>query len=60
MAVNLETDTADIFDEMFTVVRPFGRVAVLGVYVGKANHFPVGLMMEKGTRPGSVCPQMTS
>ena len=27
MALGLETDTADIFNEMFTSVRPFGRVA---------------------------------
>lgn len=25
-AINLETDTADLFDEMFTAVRPFGKV----------------------------------
>jgi len=48
MALMLETDTADIFTEMFTAVRPFGRVSVIGVYAGTANHFPVGAMMEKG------------
>ena len=46
-AVGMETDTADIFTEMFTCVRTFGRVAVIGVYAGFANHFPVGAMMEK-------------
>jgi len=56
-ALNLETDTADIFKEMFTAVRPFGRVSVIGVYVGFANHFPVGAMMEKGlTIRGGQCP----
>jgi threonine dehydrogenase-like Zn-dependent dehydrogenase len=43
----LETDSADIFEEMFQSVRCFGRVAVIGVYAGYANHFPVGAMMEK-------------
>jgi threonine dehydrogenase-like Zn-dependent dehydrogenase len=33
---------------MFQSVRPCGRVVVLGVYMGFANHFPVGAMMEKG------------
>lgn len=47
MAIGLETDTSDIFAEMFTCVRKFGRVGVIGVYNGYANHFPVGQMMEK-------------
>jgi len=46
-ALSLETDTSDIFSEMFTAVRKFGFVSVIGVYVGYANHFPVGAMMEK-------------
>eukprot|EP01119_Soliformovum_irregulare_P003821 TRINITY_DN14878_c0_g1_i1.p1 TRINITY_DN14878_c0_g1~~TRINITY_DN14878_c0_g1_i1.p1 ORF type:complete len:419 (-),score=88.46 TRINITY_DN14878_c0_g1_i1:35-1291(-) len=46
-ALMLETDTADIFSEMFTCVRKFGRVSIIGVYSGTANHFPVGAMMEK-------------
>jgi threonine dehydrogenase-like Zn-dependent dehydrogenase len=47
MALNIETDTAEIFDEMFNVVKKFGRVSVIGVYSGYANRFPVGSMMEK-------------
>jgi len=47
MGLKLETDTADIFTEMFSAVRPFGNVSVIGVYAGYANHFPVGMMMEK-------------
>lgn len=47
MAIGLETDTADIFSEMFTVARCYGRVSIIGVYMGFANHFPVGAMMEK-------------
>lgn len=46
-ALLLETDTADIFTEMFTCVRKFGRVSIIGVYTGTANQFPVGAMMEK-------------
>jgi len=49
-STGLETDSADIFEEMFMSVRPFGSVGVLGVYVGKANHFPVGAMMEKALK----------
>jgi len=48
MAIGLETDTADIFVEMFKSVRCFGNVSVIGVYSGYTNHFPVGAMMEKG------------
>jgi len=56
-AMNLETDSADIFKEMFQSVRPCGRVSVIGVYIGYANHFPVGAMMEKGlTIRGGQCP----
>lgn len=47
MAVGMETDTADIFTEMFTVARCYGRISIIGVYAGTANHFPVGAMMEK-------------
>lgn len=47
MAVGLETDTSDIISEMFACVRKFGRVSIIGVYMGFANHFPVGAMMEK-------------
>jgi len=56
-AVNMATDTSDIFKEMFMSVRPFGRVSVIGVYIGTANHFPVGAMMEKAlTIRGGQCP----
>jgi threonine dehydrogenase-like Zn-dependent dehydrogenase len=57
MALSLETDSADIFTEMFRCVRKFGRVSVIGVYSGTTNHFPVGAMMEKGlTVRGGQCP----
>jgi len=47
MALNLETDSSDIFKEIFGCVRKFGRVSVIGVYLGLTNHFPIGTMMEK-------------
>jgi len=57
MALNLETDTADIFTEMIYLTRKFGIISVLGVYSGFCNHFPVGAMMEKGlTVRGSQSP----
>jgi threonine dehydrogenase-like Zn-dependent dehydrogenase len=43
----LETDSLDVISEMFTVVRKYGRVGIVGDYVGYANHFPIGQMMEK-------------
>jgi len=46
-ALSLETDTADMFNEMFSCVRPFGNISIIGVYSGTTNHFPVGAMMEK-------------
>jgi len=48
MALNLETDSSDIFQEIFGCVRKFGRVSVIGVYHGTTNHFPIGTMIEKG------------
>lgn len=48
MALNLETDSSDIFNEIFACVRKFGRVSVIGVYLGVTNHFPIGTMIEKG------------
>jgi len=56
-AVGLETDTADILSECIQSVRKFGRVSIIGVYSGYANHFPIGAMMEKGlTMQGGQSP----
>jgi len=56
-AIGLESDTADIFQQMFFCTRKFGNVSILGVYIGYANHFPVGMMMEKGLKvQGSQSP----
>ncbi|KAH7717075.1 GroES-like protein [Aphelenchoides avenae] len=47
MTLGLETDTAEIFNEIFLAVRKYGNVSVVGLYVGYANHFNVGAMLEK-------------
>ncbi|KAH9541979.1 hypothetical protein CY35_14G090800 [Sphagnum magellanicum] len=46
--LNLETDTSEIVNEIIYTVRKAGRVSIVGVYAGFANHFNVGAMMEKG------------
>jgi len=48
MALGMESDTSDILTEIITSVRPFGKVSILGVYIGECNHFPIGALMEKG------------
>jgi len=48
MALGMESDTADILTEIITSVRCFGKVSILGVYIGECNHFPIGAVMEKG------------
>ena len=48
MALKLETDPADMMNEIFTTVRKGGRVSVVGVYLGYVNHFNFGCFMEKG------------
>jgi threonine dehydrogenase-like Zn-dependent dehydrogenase len=45
--LGMETDTADILEECFKVVRKFGRVSIIADYVGHANHFPIGAIMAK-------------
>jgi len=46
--LNLETDTSEILNELIYTVRKAGRIGIVGVYAGYANHFNVGAMMEKG------------
>ena len=48
MEVGLETDTPEIINELITAVRKGGRIGVIGVYVGYANHVNLGAIMEKG------------
>jgi threonine dehydrogenase-like Zn-dependent dehydrogenase len=56
-AVGLESDQGDILTEIIQSVRGFGHVAILGVYTGTVNHFPIGSLMEKGlTMSGGQSP----
>ena len=57
MKLGLETDSSEIFQEIFRCVSKGGNVSIIGVYTGYANHFPVGAMMEKNiTVRGGQCP----
>lgn len=46
-AVGLETDTSEILNECIKCLRKFGRLVIIGDYVGFCNHFNIGAMMEK-------------
>ncbi|KAL4458128.1 hypothetical protein ABPG75_012993 [Micractinium tetrahymenae] len=48
MALNLETDTPEIINQMMVAVRKVGRLSIIGDYAGYANHFNLGALMEKG------------
>jgi len=57
MKLGLETDTSEIFQEIFRAVSKGGNVSIIGVYTGYSNHFPIGAMMEKNiTVRGGQCP----
>jgi threonine dehydrogenase-like Zn-dependent dehydrogenase len=45
--LNMETDSADILNEMIKAIRKGGHMAVIGDYVGFTNAFNVGGLMEK-------------
>ncbi|TMW56299.1 hypothetical protein Poli38472_008947 [Pythium oligandrum] len=45
--LGMETDTSDILNEMAMCTRKFGRLAIIGDYIGTANRFPMGHMMQK-------------
>jgi threonine dehydrogenase-like Zn-dependent dehydrogenase len=55
-ALKLETDAVDTLAEIFRAVRKGGSVAIMGDFLGYANHFPIGAQMEKGitVRSGQV------
>lgn len=55
-ALKLETDAIDSVSEIMRAVRKGGNVAIMGDYIGYANHFPIGALMEKGitVRSGQV------
>ena len=54
--LHLETDSIDSLAACIHHVQKGGRIAILGDYIGYANHFPVGAMMEKSltVRGGQV------
>lgn len=43
----LETDPSEIVNELIYCCRKAGRIALIGVYAGYANHFNLGALMEK-------------
>jgi len=47
-ALKLETDSPDIITEMVKVCRKGGNISLIGEYIGTANSFPIGPLMEKG------------
>jgi threonine dehydrogenase-like Zn-dependent dehydrogenase len=56
-AVGMATDTPEILTECFKVARPFGRISIIGDYVGLANHFPIGMItMKHLTIRSGQCP----
>ena len=48
MALSLETDSPEALNTAIRAVRKGGRIGVVGVYAGLANHFNLGALMEKG------------
>jgi threonine dehydrogenase-like Zn-dependent dehydrogenase len=48
MALQIETDPADMLNEMIESVAKGGRLGVVGAYAGYTNHFNIGAFMEKG------------
>jgi threonine dehydrogenase-like Zn-dependent dehydrogenase len=54
--VKLESDAIDAFSDAIRAVRKGGTVFVAGDFIGFANQFPVGALMEKGltVRSGQV------
>ncbi len=55
-ALKLETDAIDAVSEVLRGVRKGGNVTIMGDYIGYANHFPIGALMEKAltVRTGQV------
>ncbi|KAL6874421.1 GroES-like protein [Trichoderma longibrachiatum] len=48
LAVGAEQDTSEMINEAIYSTRKFGRVGLIGDYVGFTNHFNVGAVMELG------------
>ena len=47
MALMLETDPSEIINELITSVRKGGKISVVGVYSGYANHYNIGAFMVR-------------
>lgn len=47
-ALMLETDSPEIITEMVKICQKGGTISLIGEYVGTANAFPIGPLMEKG------------
>jgi len=47
-ALSLETDSPEIMIEMVKACKKGGTISLIGEYVGTANSFPIGALMEKG------------
>jgi threonine dehydrogenase-like Zn-dependent dehydrogenase len=45
MALMLETDPSEILNELISGVRKGGKISVVGVYSGYANHYNIGAFM---------------
>jgi len=45
--VGAETDSVDVLTECAKCVKKGGNIAVIGDYIGTANAFPIGAIMEK-------------
>ncbi|HEY8490937.1 MAG TPA: zinc-dependent alcohol dehydrogenase [Dehalococcoidia bacterium] len=54
--VKLESDAIDALSDAIRAVRKGGTVSIIGDYIGFANQFPIGAVMEKGLtlRSGQV------
>ncbi|KAM7182824.1 GroES (chaperonin 10)-like protein [Rhypophila sp. PSN 637] len=48
LAVGMEQDTSEMINEAIYSTKKFGRVGVIGDYVGFTNHFNIGAVMELG------------
>lgn len=48
LAIGMEQDTSEMVNEAIYATRKFGRVGIIGDYVGFTNHFNIGALMEQG------------
>lgn len=55
-AVYAETDAVDTIDEAVLACRKGGTLSIVGDFIHRANHFPIGAIMEKAltVRSGQV------